>query len=121
MRILLVEDEDRIASFVMKGLTAEGHSIERARNVQQALSLLPDAEYELVLMDLRLPDGDGREVLQQMRTGVDSTPVLVLTAVGDIEDKVDLLDSGANDYLTKPFAFAKLSARVRALTRQEQR
>ena len=120
MRILLVEDEDRIASFVTKGLGAEGHSVERASTAREALSLARDEDYDLVLLDLILPDSNGREVLRRLRSTQQATPVLVLSALGDVENKVDLLDSGANDYLTKPFAFAELAARVRALARQDQ-
>lgn len=120
MRILLVEDEDRIASFVVKGLSAEGHTVERAANVAEALGLALTREYDLVILDLLLPDGDGRDVLKRLRAEHSDVPVLVVSALGDIDDKVDLLDAGANDYLTKPFAFAELAARVRALTRVGQ-
>ncbi len=120
MRILLVEDEDRIASFVTKGLGSEGHTVERAATGREAMEFVRDQEFDLVLLDLLLPDGNGREVLRALRAESRSTPVLVLSALGEVEDKVDLLDSGANDYLTKPFALAELTARIRALTRQEQ-
>lgn len=117
MRILLVEDEDRIASFVVKGLSAEGHTVERAANVAEALDLAFSREYDLFILDLLLPDGDGRDVLRRVRAEDPDVPVLIVSALSDIDDKVDLLDGGANDYLTKPFAFAELAARVRALTR----
>jgi DNA-binding response OmpR family regulator len=120
MRILLVEDEDRIASFVIKGLTGEGHLLERAGSGSQALEPALSGRFDLVLLDLKLPDGDGREIVRRMRASQVLTPVLVLSAVGEIEDKVALLDLGANDYLTKPFAFRELAARVRALTRTDR-
>ena len=120
MRILLVEDEDRIASFVRRGLGSEGHTVERVATGREAIEIIRTEEFDLVLLDLLLPDAHGRDVLRAVRTRTRTTPVLVLSALGDVEDKVDLLDSGANDYLTKPFALAELAARVRALTRQEQ-
>lgn len=120
MRILLVEDEDRIASFVVKGLSAEGHCVEHASTVEEATGLAVTHEYDVVLLDLLLPDGHGREVLSAIRTARPELPVIVLSALGEVEDKVALLDLGADDYLTKPFAFAELSARVRANARQGQ-
>ncbi|MHB9115388.1 MAG: response regulator transcription factor [Thermoleophilia bacterium] len=120
MRILLVEDEDRIASFVTKGLGSEGHAVDRAATGREAIGLVRHEEYDLVLLDLLLPDANGRDVLRALRTETRTTPVLVLSALGEVEDKVELLDSGANDYLTKPFALAELAARIRALTRQDQ-
>lgn len=120
MRILLVEDEEGIASFIVKGLRAEGHMVVRAASVHEAQTRLDADGHDLVILDLLLPDGHGRDVLAHMRKAGLVVPVLVLSALGEIEDKVDLLDSGANDYLTKPFAFAELAARVRALTREER-
>lgn len=120
MRILLVEDEDRIASFVTRGLASEGHAVERAATGRDAIGLVQDETYDLVLLDLLLPDSNGRQVLRTLRAQDQSTPVLVLSALGEVEDKVELLDAGANDYLTKPFALAELTARIRALTRQDQ-
>jgi DNA-binding response OmpR family regulator len=120
LRILLVEDEDRIASFVEKGLSAEGHSVERAATVAEASGLVAAYDWDLVLLDLLLPDGNGREVLAAARVKDPELPVIVLSALGEIDDKVELLDQGANDYLVKPFAFAELAARVRANTRGAQ-
>lgn len=117
MRILLVEDEDRIASFIEKGLNAEGHAVERAATASEAMHIFVPGEYDLIILDLVLPDGDGREVLSMMRKRDTETPVMVVSALGEVEDKVDLLDAGADDYLVKPFAFAELSARVRANAR----
>ena len=120
MRILLVEDEDKIASFVEKGLSAEGHTVERAATAEEALGFVMSHEYDLVLLDLMLPDADGRTVLARIREHHVDVPVIVVSALDDVDDKVDLLDAGANDYLTKPFAFAELTARVRANVRQNQ-
>ena len=120
MRILLVEDEDRIASFVVKGLQAEGHVVERAAGVSEARYLLDERTYDLVLLDLMLPDGHGSDVLATVRSRDAEIPVIILSALGEIDDKVSLLDLGADDYLTKPFSMRELSARVRAHARKGQ-
>lgn len=114
-----MEDEDRIASFVVKGLSSEGHIVDRAASLEEATELGGGTEHDLVVLDLVLPDGDGRSLLAELRTTRSDVPVLVLSALGEVDDKVDLLDMGANDYLAKPFAFRELAARVRALTRQD--
>lgn len=121
MRILLVEDEDGIATFVAKGLVAEGHTVERASTVADGTALGTAGGYDLVLLDLILPDGHGSDVLTSIRRTDASCPVVVLSAIGDVFDKVELLDMGADDYIVKPFAFAELLARVRANTRAGQR
>jgi len=118
VRILVVEDEDSIASFVMKGLTAEGHAVERAANVADAIGLGVAYDFDLILLDLMLPDGSGLDVLKSVRAVRPDVPVIVVSALGEIDDKVTLLDAGADDYLVKPFAFAELAARVRANARQ---
>jgi DNA-binding response OmpR family regulator len=120
MRILLVEDEDRIASFVVKGLQSEGQVVERAAGVAEARRLLEERAYDLVLLDLLLPDGHGSDILATVRAGDPDTPVIVLSALGEVDDKVSLLDMGADDYLTKPFSMRELSARVRAHARHGQ-
>jgi DNA-binding response OmpR family regulator len=120
MRILLVEDEDRIASFITKGLIAEGHAVERTASAEEASHLGVDRDFDLVLLDLMLPDGNGRDVLRTVRASKPDVPVVILSALGEIDDKVDLLDLGADDYLTKPFAMRELSARVRANARHGQ-
>ncbi len=121
MRILLIEDDDRIASFIVRGLTAEGHSLERAETAAEGRNLACAYCYDMILLDLMLPDGDGRSVLDTIRAHDPEVPVIVVSALGETDDKVDLLDSGADDYIVKPFAFAELSARVRANSRQGQR
>jgi len=118
VRILVVEDEDSIASFVVKGLTAEGHTVERASTAADGIGLGTTFDFDLVLLDLMLPDGNGIDVLQQIRAVRPELPVIIVSALGETDDKVDLLDAGADDYLVKPFAFAELAARVRAATRQ---
>jgi DNA-binding response OmpR family regulator len=120
VRILLIEDEDGIASFVTKGLTAEGHAVDRAATAEEGAGLAVTRDYDVALLDLVLPDGNGRDVLTQIRGSKPDLPVIVVSALGEVDDKVDLLDLGADDYLTKPFAFAELSARVRANARQGQ-
>jgi DNA-binding response OmpR family regulator len=120
MRILLVEDEDRIASFVVKGLQADGHVVERAADVATGRQLVADRTFDLVLLDLLLPDGNGAEVLGAVRARDAEVPVVVLSALGEVDDKVSLLDRGADDYLTKPFSMRELSARVRAHARKGQ-
>jgi len=118
MHILVVEDEDSIASFVVKGLKAEGHAPTRAATVADALALSSTHDWDIVLLDLLLPDGHGLEVLRSIRSANPDTAVIVLSALGEVDDKVTLLDAGADDYLVKPFAFEELLARIRANTRQ---
>ena len=118
MRILVVEDEDSIASFMVKGLTAEGHTVERASTAADGIALGTTFDFDLVLLDLMLPDGNGIDVLQRIRVTRPELPVIIVSALGEVDDKVDLLDAGADDYLVKPFAFAELAARVRAAARQ---
>lgn len=118
MRILVVEDEDSIASFVVKGLTGEGHAVERASTASEAVGLVAAYDFDLILLDLLLPDGHGLDVLKHIRTLRPDVPVIVVSALGEVDDKVNLLDAGADDYLVKPFAFAELAARVRSNARQ---
>lgn len=118
MNILLVEDEDKIASFMQKGLVAEGHTVERVATATEGASLALTYDFDVVLLDLMLPDGSGRDALSLIRQSKPDLPVIVVSALGQTDDKVDLLDLGANDYLVKPFAFAELAARVRAAGRQ---
>jgi two-component system OmpR family response regulator len=118
VRILVVEDEDSIASFVVKGLASEGHAVERAANAADAIGLGTAYEFDLILLDLVLPDGSGLDVLKRVRAVRPDVPVIVVSALGEVDDKVTLLDAGADDYLVKPFAFAELAARVRANARQ---
>lgn len=120
MRILVVEDEEKVASFMVKGLSAEGHSVERAATVAEAQALVTTHSYDMVLLDLMLPDGDGRAVLRTLRASDADVPVIVVSALGSVDEKVEVLDAGADDYLVKPIAFAELAARVRANARHGQ-
>ena len=119
MRILVVEDERKVAQFVRQGLEEEGHTVEVAADGLTAQDLvLGPAPYDLVVLDLTLPERDGFAVLKALRARDAKTPVLVLTARDGVPDRVRGLDLGADDYLTKPFAFAEFLARVRALLRR---
>ena len=117
MRLLLVEDEDRIASFVQKGLAAHGYTVERVATGSEASSRAPSREFDLLILDLGLPDADGLDVLRGWRDRGVQTPVLILSARGEVRDRVEGLELGADDYLPKPFAFDELLARVRARLR----
>jgi DNA-binding response OmpR family regulator len=118
MRILVVEDEKKVASFIKKGLQQEGYAVDAAYDGQEALQNATTFDYDLIVLDLMLPKRLGLDVLRELRTKKPNLPVLVLTAKGALEDKVAGLDAGADDYLIKPFAFAELSARIRALLRR---
>lgn len=112
--LLMVEDEERIASFVGKGLRAHGYSVEWIASGKKALQRAVDTDVSLVILDLGLPDLDGLEVLARLREQGTTVPVLVLSARGQVNDRVRGLNLGADDYLAKPFAFEELLARVRA-------
>ena len=119
VRILVVEDERKVANFIRQGLTEEGHSVEVASDGATALDLLVDGPPpDLVVLDLMLPKVDGFAILKAARQRRVATPVLILTARDSVADKVRGLDLGADDYLTKPFAFDEFLARVRALLRR---
>jgi DNA-binding response OmpR family regulator len=117
MRLLIIEDEARIAAFLVKGLRAHGYAVEVARTGRDGLLLADDPDLDGVILDLGLPDIDGTEVLRRLRGRDKTIPVLVLTARDQVRDKVQGLDLGADDYLTKPFAFDELLARLRARLR----
>jgi two-component system, OmpR family, copper resistance phosphate regulon response regulator CusR len=116
-RILIVEDEPRIASFLQKGFAAQGFATEVAQGVVEALARAR-TDPDLVVLDRGLPDGDGLEVLRELRRRESPVPVIVLTARDGLADTIAALDSGADDYVTKPFSFEELLARVRARLRQ---
>jgi DNA-binding response OmpR family regulator len=118
MLILIVEDEPAIARFLERGLTAHGHRILCAYDGEEGTRLAVDEPVDFVLLDISLPRLDGREVLRRIRLKRPDLPVLMLTARDDTSNKVGALDAGADDYLTKPFVFEELLARIRALTRR---
>jgi len=117
MRSLVVEDEPRLASHLKRGLEEAAWTVDACGRADEAERLLLINAYDLMILDLGLPDRDGLELLQRVRTGRD-LPVLVLTARGSVEDRVAGLNAGADDYLTKPFAFAELLARIHAVRRR---
>jgi DNA-binding response OmpR family regulator len=119
MRVLLVEDESKIADFISRGLYEQGHAVDVASDGYEALHWNGVAEFDVIILDVVLPDIDGVEVCRTLRHKGLSTPILMLTAKDSVEDRVAGLDSGADDYLVKPFAFAELLARLRALRRRE--
>lgn len=118
MHILVIEDEKKVASFIQRGLEAEHYSVDVADDGEAGLSQLFDGNYDLLILDVMLPKRDGLAVLQELRARKVKLPVLMLTARDTLADKVAGLDQGADDYLTKPFAFEELLARVRALLRR---
>jgi DNA-binding response OmpR family regulator len=118
LRILVAEDDRPVASFLKKGLEAERYAADVASNGEEALGLLESVDYDLLILDLVLPDLEGFDVLRKLRAAQKSLPVLVLTGRSRVEDRVKGLDLGADDYLIKPFAYRELSARVRALLRR---
>lgn len=118
MRILLVEDERKVASFIARALRENAYAVDLAERGEQALELAQGATYDAILLDLRLPDVSGTEVCRRLREWGVETPILMLTARSLVEQKVEGLDAGADDYLTKPFALAELKARLRALIRR---
>ncbi|CAN5320671.1 response regulator transcription factor [soil metagenome] len=117
MKIVVVEDEPRIASFLSKGLKAEGYAVHHAMNGREGLSFVMNGGVDLMVLDLGLPDMDGSEVLRKLRQAGEQLPVIILTARGEIADRVEGLELGADDYMTKPFAFDELLARIRARLR----
>ncbi len=118
MRILLVEDDRKVASFIQKGLEEEGYAVDMAPDGETGLAMGLDRLHDAIVLDVMLPKKPGFQVLRELRQAKITTPVLLLTARDTVEDKVQGLDAGADDYLTKPFAFAELLARLRALLRR---
>lgn len=118
MEILLVEDDERIVEFVRRGLNAEGYKVEVARTGQQAVALGMSETFRLIILDLSLPGLNGLQVCEHLRAEHVDTPILMLTAMDTVQDKVVGLRAGADDYMTKPFAFEELLARIEALLRR---
>lgn len=117
MRVLLIEDDERIVSFVKRGLEAESFGVDVARDGQEGLEM-GSGSYKVIILDLALPKKSGNEVCRELRRARITTPLLMLTAMGSVHDKVEGLHLGADDYLTKPFAFQELLARIKALLRR---
>ena len=118
MRILLVEDDQKIASFIIKGLRAEGFAVDHAVDGQDGLHLALTEPYDAAIIDIMLPKMNGLKLIENMRREKINTPVIVLSAKGEVDDRVKGLQIGADDYLTKPFAFSELLARLQALIRR---
>ena len=118
MRILLVEDDPATAAFIVNGLTEEGHLVEHADTGRDGLFLGMTEPFDLFILDRMLPDPDGLSILKALRAAGHTTPALVLSALGDVEHRVEGLRTGADDYMSKPFAFSELSARVAGLLRR---
>jgi DNA-binding response OmpR family regulator len=121
MRLLVVEDEHKLAGVLKRGLEEHGYAVDVAYDGEDGLAMATAAPYDLIVLDVMLPKLDGFAVCQQLRAQHSHTPVLMLTARDAVDDRVAGLDSGADDYLTKPFAFRELLARTRALLRREAR
>jgi len=118
MRILVVEDEKKVAQFIKQGLEEEHYSVDVAHDGEKGLFMAQSEQYDLLVIDVMLPKKSGLDLIREVRAAQGTTPALMLTAKASTEDKVAGLDSGADDYLTKPFAFAELLARVRSLLRR---
>jgi len=120
MRILVVEDERRIADFLQRGLESAGYAVDIVGDGGAALEQVHAAEYDLIILDLGLPDMDGLQLLNKIRNRKTSPPILILSARDQVDDRVKGLEGGADDYMVKPFAFVELLARARALLRRGQ-
>ncbi len=119
MKYLLVEDNHDLANAVCSRIGLDGHTVDHAAKIEDAIAFVQAGEYDLILLDIMLPDGDGRSFLKQHRAGKNDTPVIILTARSEVSDRISLLDLGADDYVTKPFDHAELQARCRAVLRRK--
>lgn len=121
MRVLIIEDEVKVASFISEGLQEEGYKVAVAYDGKTGMDLIKEASFDIILLDLMIPEIDGLEVLRNARAWGIDTPVLIITAKSSKEDVVKGLDTGSDDYLTKPFSFEELLARIRALLRRSRK
>jgi two-component system OmpR family response regulator len=121
MRILVVEDDNKIASFIVKGLKQAGYAVDRSADGEDALSLAETTAYDAAVVDLMLPKLDGLSFIQRLRSRKSQTPVIILSAKASVDDRIKGLQAGGDDYLTKPFAFSELTARLQALIRRATR
>jgi DNA-binding response OmpR family regulator len=119
MRILIIEDEKKLASFIRRGLKEKNYAVDTAYDGNEGFFLADSNPYDLIILDIMLPQKDGIYICRELRKNKNETPILMLTARDEVEDKIGGLDAGADDYLTKPFAFGELLARVRALIRRK--
>jgi two-component system, OmpR family, response regulator len=118
MRILLIEDDQGAAAYLVQGLAESGHTVDHAANGDDGLRLAQDGEYDVMIVDRMLPGRDGLSIIRTLRAQNDTTPALVLSALGEVDDRVEGLRAGGDDYLVKPYAFAELLARLDALLRR---
>ncbi len=119
MRFLLIEDNESLAAAIVERLQLDGHAVDHTVTLDAAEGFMDVASYDLILLDIMLPDGDGRDFLERHRQAAERTPVIVITARSAVSDRVGLLDLGADDYITKPFDFSELEARCRAVLRRQ--
>lgn len=120
MHLLVVDDEPKVVALLKRALERDGHTLEVATNGEAALSAIREANFDALILDVMIPEPDGLEVCRRLREHGDWTPVLLLTGRGAVEDRVNGLDAGADDYLPKPFSLTELSARLRAITRRAE-
>ncbi|MFQ5487655.1 MAG: winged helix-turn-helix domain-containing protein [Gammaproteobacteria bacterium] len=120
MHVLLVEDDLRAAEYLKKGLTESGHVVDHAGNGEEGLHMALSGDYDVIVLDRMLPGRDGLSIVRMLRAGENQTPVLLLSALGEVDDRVSGLRAGGDDYLVKPYAFSELLARLDALARRSQ-
>jgi two-component system OmpR family response regulator len=120
MRVLVVEDDTKVSRFIENGLKEKGYTVDTANNGKDGLFLATTEDYDVVVMDRMIPEPDGMTVIKAMRAANNSTPVIILSALGEVDDRVEGLKHGADDYLVKPFAFAELLARIEILSKRTQ-
>jgi heavy metal response regulator len=120
MKILIIEDEKKVVSFLKKGLVSEGYAVDVASDGEEGLFMAKEGDYEVIILDVMLPQKDGLSVCRELRAAGKNSPIIMLTAKDAVEDRVKGLEAGADDYLVKPFSFAELLARIRALVRRHK-